>query len=314
VTIEQAGLVVVGMGGSGKTTFLRRCYDVLKEDFGNNELNEDIDPKSTAFVVGHIFKDIEVPLFNGTRKELTLCWMDTAGSEDYRLLGQQLTLSVKEQKKKVFLDRPVDYNLLYVWSYEPNYDPVKDVQSFETVLTRFLEEVENLSYFDLEAPNKIYLLLNKSDAAEKAGIAAQFKLDHERCFLRAVEEHGSVPGESLGFLSALSVDKEQIARMMLVSIFGIDRKDWDKAFVGVKMGINQSIVSNLLSLEDARDFKTVVYDAHDGDGQETYFAATIAWIDRYLSTERPPGARALLASLRSFLNEVRKGDEIAQGP
>jgi hypothetical protein len=315
MTIEKAGLVVVGMGGSGKTTFLRRCYDVLKDDFGNTALNEEIDPKSTAFVVGHVFKDIEVPLFNGTKKGLSLCWMDTAGSEDYRLLGQQLTISVREQRKKVFQNDPVDYNLLYVWSCEPAYDPVKDIQSFENVLTRFMEEVDNLTYFDLELPNKIYLLLNKADIAEKAGIAAQFKLDHERAFLRAVGERGTVPGESLGFLSARDLDRAEIARMMLVSIFAISKKDWDKAFVGVRLSINQGIVGNLLSAEDAQNFKETVYDAHGVDSQEAYFAATVAWIDRYLEVEgRPAGTRALLCSLRSFLNEVREGDEVAQGP
>jgi hypothetical protein len=133
--------------------------------------------------------------------------------------------------------------------------------------------------------------------------------------LRAVGERGTVPGESLGFLSARDLDRAEIARMMLVSIFAISKKDWDKAFVGVRLSINQGIVGNLLSAEDAQNFKETVYDAHGVDSQEAYFAATVAWIDRYLEVEgRPAGTRALLCSLRSFLNEVREGDEVAQGP
>jgi hypothetical protein len=315
--LEQAGLVVVGMGGSGKTTFLRRCYVLLKDDFGNTGLNEDIDPKSTAFVVGHVFRDIEVPLFNGSRKRMTLCWMDTAGSEDYRLLGQQLTISVREQRKKVFTDRPVDYNLLFVWSCEPSYDPVKDVKGFESVFSRFLEEVQNLAYFELEPPAKIFLLLNKADNAERSGIAPQFKADHERAFLTAMNERGEgLQGESLGFVSALNVDKGEISKKLLVAIYGLSDDDWTKAFSGIKLGINQSIVGNLLPTADAQRFKAEVYDAHATEGPEAYFSATIGWIDRYLAgtgKEQPGSTRALLSSLRSFLSEVREGDEVAQG-
>lgn len=313
--MDRAGLVVVGMGGSGKTTFLRRCYDVLREDYGNGGLTEDIDPKSTAFVVGHMFKDIEVPLFSSSKKRLTLCWMDTAGSEDYRLLGQQLTISVREMRRKMFLDDPADYNLLFVWSCEPSYDLVKDLHGFEDVFIRFLEEVQNLAFFELELPNKIFLLLNKADNAEKAGIVGQFKSDHERCFLAAIDEHGEgLSGESLGFLSTLHVDRSEISRKLLMAVFGTSDEDRRKAFTGIRLGINQGVIGNLLPGEDAQRFKEEVYDAHGTKVPEDYFAATMAWIDSYMlgsGKERSALTRALLLSLRSFLGEMREGDEVA---
>jgi len=312
--MDQAGLVVVGMGGSGKTTFLRRCYEVMKDDYGNGGLDEDIDPKSTAFVVGHMFKDIEVPLFSSMKK-LSLCWMDTAGSEDYRLLGQQLTISVREMRKKMFLENPVEYNLLFAWSCEPSYDLVKDLHGFDDVFVKFLEEVHNLSFFDLELPNKIFLLLNKADNAEKAGIAGQFKSDHERCFLTAISDHGEgLTGESLGFLSTLSMNKVEISGKLLMAVFGTTDDDRRKAFTAVRLGINQGVIGNLLPGDDAQSFKEEVYDAHGTEGPEEYFTATVAWIDRYMSgpgRERSALTRALLLSLRSFLGEMREGDEIA---
>ncbi len=313
--MDRAGLVVVGMGGSGKTTFLRRCYEVLREDYGNCGLTEDIDPKSTAFVVGHMFKDIEVPLFSNSKKRLTLCWMDTAGSEDYRLLGQQLTISVREMRKKTFLDDPADYNLLFVWSCEPSYDPVRDLHGFEDVLIRFLEEVQNLAFFDLELPKNIFLLLNKADNADKAGITNQFKSEHERCFLAAISEHGEgLSGESLGFVSTLHVERSEISGILLTAIFGASDEDRRKAFTGVRLGINQGVIGNLLPGEDAQRFKEEVYDAHGTKGPEDYFAATMAWIDSYVlgpGRERSALTRALLLSLRSFLGEMREGDEVA---
>lgn len=308
--MDLAGLVVVGMGGSGKTTFLRRCYDILREDAANRGLSEEIDPKSTAFVVGHIFRDVTVPLFDG-RKKITLCWMDTAGSEDYRLLGQQLTVSVRELRKRLFLDRPVDYNLLFMWSYEPGYDASRDLQAFEDVLSRFMDEVENLGYFDLDLPKKMYLLLNKADIAERNGIAERFSGEHERRF-RSVMERKSMPGESLGLISTLNGDAREISERFLATVFGLSDRDWKKAFVAVRAGINQGVMGNLLEPDDAGRFKREVYDVFSEGGQETYLRETVAWIDRYLGAPEKSRMtiRALLRSLRAFLSGEMEGDAL----
>jgi hypothetical protein len=308
---DLAGIVVVGMGGSGKTTFLRRCYSLLRSDPENQGLSEEIDPKSTAFVVGHMFRDITVPMFDG-RKELTLCWMDTAGSEDYRLLGQQLTASVRELRNRMFLGRPADYSLLFMWSYEPSYDPGRDAQGFEDVLTRFMEEVEDLAYYDLELPGRTYLLLNKADAAEGKGTAERFAIEHERRF-RAVMERKGMPGECLGFISVLNGSDKDIADRFSVTMFGLSDREWKSATASVRAGINQGIMGNLLDTEAAMLFKREVYDPCSGLGQEEYLRETVAWIDRYLRT--PGGAnvstRALLRSLRAFLSGEMDGDAVA---
>jgi hypothetical protein len=308
--MSLAGLVVVGMGGSGKTTFLRRCYDMLREDAENRGLSEEIDPKSTAFVVGHIFRDVTVPLFDG-RKKITLCWMDTAGSEDYRLLGQQLTVSVRELGRRLFLDGPADYNLIFMWSYETGYDAPRDLQGFEDVLSRFMDEVENLGYFDLDLPKKIYLMLNKADIAERDGVAERFSSEHEKRF-RSVMERKGMCGESLGLISTLNGDAKDISDRFLVTIFGLSDEDWKRAFVSVRAGINQGIVGNLLETEDAARFKQEVYDRFHESGQETYLRETVAWIERYLAASKGGSTtRALLRSLSAFLSGEMEGDAIS---
>ncbi len=296
------------MGGSGKTTFLRRCYDLIREDEENRGLREEIDPKSTAFVVGHVFRDITVPLFDG-RKSITLCWMDTAGSEDYRLLGQQLTASVRELRK-MFLDRPADYNLLFMWSYEPGYEQARDAQAFEDVLSKFMDEVEDLGYFDLDPPQKVYLLLNKADAAARDGAAESFSGEHERRF-RSVMERKSMSGESLGLISTLNGGTKEISDRLMTAIFGLSDRDWKRAFVSVRAGINQGIIGNLLEGEDANRFKREVYDRFSDGGQETYLRETVAWVDRYLEPGNGSSStRALLASLRAFLSGEMEGDAV----
>ncbi len=308
-TMDRAGLVVVGLGGSGKTTFLRRCYELLKNGYGNSGLNEEIDPKSTAFVVGHIFKDIEVPLLNGVKKGMTICWMDTAGAADHHSLGRQLTRSVTDMEK-VFLGKP-SYNLLFMWSCEPGYDELKDLRGFEDVFSHFVDEVLGLDYQGLQLPGRIFLLLNKADNAEKAGIAREFRSDHERCFLNALEQKGEgLQGESLGFLSALSVDGDEISRKLQTSLFGLSPEESEKAFARVRLGINQGVIANLLPAPDAMRFKAEVYDVHGSAGQSAYLKATAEWIDTYLGgggKEQAALTRALLSSLRSFLGEVGDG-------
>lgn len=308
---DVAGLVVVGMGGSGKTTFLRRCYALLRADPENQGLSEEIDPKSTAFVVGHMFRDITVPLLDG-RKKLTLCWMDTAGSEDYRLLGQQLTASVRELRNRTFPGKAADYSLLFMWSYEPSYDPGRDAQGFEEVLSRFMDEVGDLAYYDLELPGRTYLLLNKADAAEGKATAELFASEHERRF-RAVMEEKSMPGECLGFISTLSGSDKEIADRFSVTMFGLSDREWRSATTSVRAGINQGVMGNLLQKEDAMRFKREVYDPCHGRGQEEYLRETVAWIDRYLRTHGDVNvsARALLRSLRAFLSGEMEGDAVA---
>lgn len=309
--MDTAGLVVVGMGGSGKTTFLRRCYDLLREEPGNRGLKEEIDPKSTAFVVGHVFQDITVPLFDG-RKSMTLCWMDTAGSEDYRLLGQQLTVSVRELRKRLFPDRPAEYNLLFMWAYEPGYDAVRDPQGFEDVLSRFMDQVEDLGYFDLDLPKRVYLLLNKADVAARDGMVDRFSSDHERRF-RSVMDRKKMAGESLGLISMLNGDAREISDRFTVILFGLSDQDWKRAFVSVRAGINQGVIGNLLGPEDAGRFKREVYDRCSEGGQEAYLKGTVEWIDAYLKTPGNGNAstRALLMSLRAFLSGEMEGDEVA---
>lgn len=308
--MDLAGLVVVGMGGSGKTTFLRRCYDLLREDAENGGLSEEIDPKSTAFVVGHIFRDVTVPLLDG-RKRVTLCWMDTAGSEDYRLLGQQLTVSVRELKRRLFLDRPAGYNLLFMWSYEPGYDASRDLPAFEDVLSRFLDEVEDLGYFELEPPRKMYLLLNKADTAERDGVADRFRSEHEGRF-RSVLERKGMAGESLGSISTLNSDAREISDRFLVTTFGLSGQDWKRAFASVRAGINQGVIGNLLAAEDANRFKREIYDLFSESDQEVYLRETVAWIDRFLiAGSGEATTRALLRSLRAFLSGEMEGDAVA---
>ena len=102
--------------------------------------------------------------------------------------------------------------------------------------------MQNLTFFDLELPKNIFLLLNKADNADKASITTQFKSEHERCFLAAISEHGEgLSGESLGFVSTLHVERSEISGKLLTAIFGASDEDRSKAFTGVRLGINQGV-------------------------------------------------------------------------